>query len=922
MRLHRMSVTAFGPFGATQEIDFDALSKAGLFLLHGPTGAGKTSVLDAVCFALYGAVPGARQSPGTSLRSDHAEVRTPTEVTLELTLGERRLEITRHPAQPRPKARGTGFVTERARSRLREYDSATGQWKALSTSHQEIGEEITQLLGMSREQFCQVVLLPQGDFARFLRADAEARGRLLGRLFDTRRFAAVEERLAELRRGAEQQVRTGDERLLAVAHRMEQAAAGSAGDWPAPDRQPGDPGLAGAVLQWAAVARAGAREERDVAEARAEAAGQRHTAARHALDAARERARLQQRYAETRRRADALEEARPRHDALAAETDRARRADRVLPALRLRDEAARAHRAALTGRERSRAGLPDDLAGADAERLTAREHALRGELGALESARRAERRSAEITRERAEADRQARADEDALHEASAWLDGWEARRGRHTGRITAAQEAATRAEHLAGRLAPARDRLAAACERDELAARAERAEARLRTAHTGVNEARAHWLDLKERRLRGIAAEIASALEPGAPCAVCGSAEHPAPARAEAGHVDRAAEEAAYEASVRAEQTRAAAERELAVTRESHTTAALRARAPVPSGAAPGPAAPAADGTEPRLAAVAAVARASGEADVGQGPGTDVPGPAEPGQGPGTGEAAKGRLAPGASAFPHAAGEAEPGQGPGAAEAAPDGTEARLAPAADVSDGGGDGVARSRVVAGEGRERAGVPGPREGDVDPAVDDLRAAVAELERRHAEAHRIAAGMHDAREALERGEREHRERLEARRAAERSIAARLSRREAIDQEQAAIEDELARARGGAASVADHAARLERRIGLLAAAAEALRQLGTAEQRLAEAGERLADAAREAGFATPDDAADAVLDERARREAEAGVESWRTEAAAVAERLAEEDSRRGGTPGASGRRGADRPAPRRTGPRTRWRG
>ncbi|MFE7382899.1 AAA family ATPase [Streptomyces zhihengii] len=948
MRLHRMSVTAFGPFGATQEIDFDALSKAGLFLLHGPTGAGKTSVLDAVCFALYGAVPGARQSPGTSLRSDHAEVRTPTEVTLELTLGERRLEITRHPAQPRPKARGTGFVTERARSRLREYDSATGQWKALSTSHQEIGEEITQLIGMSREQFCQVVLLPQGDFARFLRADAEARGRLLGRLFDTRRFAAVEERLAELRRGAEQQVRTGDERLLAVAHRMEQAAAGSAGDWPAPDRQPGDPGLAGAVLQWAAVARAGAREERDVAEARADAAGERHTAARHALDAARERARLQQRYAETRRRADALEEARPRHDALAAETDRARRADRVLPALRLRDEAARAHRAALTGRERSRAGLPDDLAGADAERLTAREHALRGELGALESARRAERRSAEITRERAEADRQARADEDALHEASAWLDGWEARRGRHTARITAAQEAATRAEHLAGRLAPARDRLAAACERDELAARAERAEARLRTAHTGVNEARAHWLDLKERRLRGIAAEIASALEPGAPCAVCGSAEHPSPARAEDGHVDRAAEEAAYEASVRAEQTRAAAERELAVTRESHTTAALRARAPVPSGAAPGPAAPDGDGTEPRLAAVAAVARASGEADAGQGPGTDVPGPAEPGQGPGTGEAAKGRLAPGASAFPHAVGQGDPGQGwvmrdvsspdrgvsgaqgtpvasgeaegghapaeaegrlaPGASafphasgeadagqdpEAAPDGTEARLAPAADAPDGGGDGVARSRVVAGEARERAGVPGPREGDVDPAVDDLRAAVAELERRHAEAHRTAAGMHDAREALERGEREHRERLEARRAAERSIAARLSRREAIDQEQAAIEDELARARGGAASVADHAARLERRIGLLAAAAEALRQLGTAEQRLAEAGERLADAAREAGFATPDDAADAVLDERARREAEAGVESWRTEAAAVAERLAEEDAR-----------------------------
>ncbi len=72
MRLHRLTLTAFGPFGRTQTIDFDRLSREGLFLLHGPTGAGKTSVLDAVCFALYGSVPGARQS-GQALRSDLAD---------------------------------------------------------------------------------------------------------------------------------------------------------------------------------------------------------------------------------------------------------------------------------------------------------------------------------------------------------------------------------------------------------------------------------------------------------------------------------------------------------------------------------------------------------------------------------------------------------------------------------------------------------------------------------------------------------------------------------------------------------------------------------------------------------------------------------------------------------------------------------
>ncbi|MCL2734569.1 MAG: SMC family ATPase, partial [Actinomycetia bacterium] len=161
MRLHRLDISAFGPFAGAQSVDFDDLSSAGLFLLHGPTGAGKTSVLDAVCFALYGQVPGAR--PANRLRSDHAAPSTPTEVVLELTVGGRRLEITRRPEQPRAKRRGTGTTMDKPVTLLRE--SSGGEWRGLSTSHQEIGEEIRQLLGMSCEQFCQVVLLPQGEFA-------------------------------------------------------------------------------------------------------------------------------------------------------------------------------------------------------------------------------------------------------------------------------------------------------------------------------------------------------------------------------------------------------------------------------------------------------------------------------------------------------------------------------------------------------------------------------------------------------------------------------------------------------------------------------------------------------------------------------------------------------------------------------------
>ncbi|MFF8845338.1 AAA family ATPase [Streptomyces sp. NPDC015127] len=892
MRLHRLTVTAFGPFGSTQEVDFDTLSGAGLFLLHGPTGAGKTSVLDAVCFALYGAVPGARQSPGSSLRSDHAEAGTPTEVRLELTVAGRRLEVTRRPAQPRPKARGTGFVTERAQSLLREYDAGAGEWRPLSKSHQEIGEEITQLLGMSRDQFCQVVLLPQGDFARFLRADAEARGKLLGRLFDTRRFAAVEERLAELRRAAEAQVRAGDERLLALAHRMAQAAGDTVEDWPPPQQQPGDPGLTAAVLQWAAVARSCARERLDIAAHAAAAAEDRQTAARYLLDSERDLARLQQRYADARRRAASLEAARPAHEALVADLERARKADLVGPALRLRDEAEREHRAAGAERERTRGGLPADLAEAGAEQLLGRERTLRQELGGLESARRAEQRSADIARERADLDRQARADDEILQEATAWLAEWEVLRRSHQDRIAAAQEAATRAEQLAGRLEPARERLAAARERDELTARAERAESRLRTLHEGANRAKTVWLDLKERRLLGIAAELASRLTPGRPCAVCGSASHPAPARAAAGHVDRAVEDEAYEASARAETARSEAERDLAVLREARATAASRARGttrPTPP-------------AEPDRSGVLGETVPSG-----------VPAPAAFGAAPEAASGGAGDSAPSGAPTTTGAARTSARGGTGAVDAGAGDAADAVAGAFDPERSGAlRGVGAAAQAGGrgpitEGRGGSGaddvrddaaarsrrVPAPRDEMGEPSVGELRAALEELEREHAEAHRLASGIHAAQEALERAEREHGERVDARQQAERRISARTSRREALDQEQAALEAELARARGDAASVAERAALLERRVGLLAEAAEAVRAIDGAEQRLKEADDRLADAAFRAGFDTPADAAAAVVADAAQRDMQRRIDAWRTEEAAVAERLAEEDAR-----------------------------
>ncbi|MEV6795987.1 SMC family ATPase [Streptomyces sp. NPDC051320] len=754
MRLHALRVTAFGPFAGTHEVDFDSLSAAGLFLLHGPTGAGKTSILDAVCYALYGAVPGARQGPGTVLRSDHAPVTDLTEVCLDLTVGGRRLEISRQPAQTRPKKRGTGFVTEKAQSRLREYDPRAGNWQALSRSHQEIGEEITQLLGMSREQFCQVVLLPQGDFARFLRADAEARGKLLGRLFDTRRFAAVEERLADLRRSAEAEVLAADSRLLTLAHRMAEAAGDAAGDWPLPDHRPGDPGLAGSVLVWAAVARSGASERLDIAYSAVSAAESRQAAARHALADERELARLQQRFEETRRRADALTARAGERDRLRERLDRARKAERIAEPLAQRERAERAHAAAVRAGESIRGQLPDEAADAGAEQLAALERRLRQDLGGLEAAQRAERRSADITQERTALERQSRADEELIRDAADWLAGWEDERRRGQARIDAALEAATRAEQLAGQLEPARRRLEAARLLDRRTAEAAEADARLRTARELANTAHESWLDLRERRLRGIAAELAAGLRQGEACAVCGATEHPAPARAGDDQVDRAAEEAAYEEHTRADRARAETERALGALRES--------------------------------------------------------------------------------------------------------------------------VAEARAGAG------GAP----------VGELEQLVGDLQRDQARARETASDMHAARESQARAEHEHAERVAAQQQAERRSAARTSRYEALEREQTVLEAEVARSRGTAGSVAEHAALLERRLALLGKAAEAVRAADSTARQLKEADDRLADAAFRAGFDTPRAAADQLTSDAEQRELQRLLDVRQAEEAAVAERLAEQDA------------------------------
>jgi exonuclease SbcC len=181
MRLHRLELQAFGPFATPQTVDFDRLAAGGLFLLEGPTGAGKTTVLDAITFALYGGLAG-EDAGEDRLHSHFADPRLEPSVTLEFSLRGVRYLITRVPEHRRPKRRGDGYTTEAMRVHLRRAGPAEprgpaepGAWVSLSSNKAEVGDLIADIIGLSRTQFTQVMLLPQGEFARFLRCDDDAR---------------------------------------------------------------------------------------------------------------------------------------------------------------------------------------------------------------------------------------------------------------------------------------------------------------------------------------------------------------------------------------------------------------------------------------------------------------------------------------------------------------------------------------------------------------------------------------------------------------------------------------------------------------------------------------------------------------------------------------------------------------------------
>ncbi|MDU0348246.1 SMC family ATPase, partial [Actinomyces sp. MRS3W] len=218
MRLHRLTITGVGPFPGTQTIDFDRFTGSGRFLLTGPTGSGKTTIIDAIVFALYGQVADADGSSKQRIRSTLVDPTDPSEVELVFSTSAGVYRILRTPEYLRPKRRGSGTTKQNASVklwRLAAPDSAPIDEPV--TRIDEAGREIRRIVGLDREQFTQTVVLPQGKFAQFLRSTSDERHALLRDVFGTGIFDAMQEELRRRNRAAEQTIDEARQRLRARA---------------------------------------------------------------------------------------------------------------------------------------------------------------------------------------------------------------------------------------------------------------------------------------------------------------------------------------------------------------------------------------------------------------------------------------------------------------------------------------------------------------------------------------------------------------------------------------------------------------------------------------------------------------------------------------------------------------------------------
>uniref|UniRef100_UPI00126444E1 AAA family ATPase n=1 Tax=Georgenia satyanarayanai TaxID=860221 RepID=UPI00126444E1 len=299
MRVHHLTLEAVGPFAGRHEVDLDQLSAGGLFLLEGPTGSGKSTLIDAITFGLYGTLG----SPARDdrLPSAHAPGAEPV-IEVVLSTGAGIYRVRRTPAFQRPKRRGEGTTRQNATARLWRLESVSDPvGEPLAATTQEVGAEVRRIVRLDRSQFSQTVVLPQGRFSTFLRAKPDERAAVLQDVFGTEVYQRVQDQLVAMARQAR-----GD---LEAARREVTGCVGNLGallpeeDESVAALEQGAAALDAAALEEVASAVvARAEGEHAAAQARREEARTAERAAQQALDAERDLARR------VRRRRDLLAE--------------------------------------------------------------------------------------------------------------------------------------------------------------------------------------------------------------------------------------------------------------------------------------------------------------------------------------------------------------------------------------------------------------------------------------------------------------------------------------------------------------------------------------------------------------------------------------------------------------------------------------
>ena len=525
MRLHGLEVTAFGPFAGTVEVDLDAVSANGLFLIRGATGAGKTSLLDAVAFALYADVPGARSKK--QLHSDHAERGTVPSVTLDFTATGRRLKIKRSPEFHRPKSRGGGETKVQAKAVLWEHRG--GQWVALSTRHDEIAEVVKDVLGMGLEQFSKVVLLPQGDFAAFLRATPEERRELLQRLFDVSAFAGIEEWFAAQRKDAATLVAEhraalkADLAVLADVLADAPSLEGGSLDWSdlSLTELPSALETARQALDTGSMARLTAVDATRLADAAATTA---HASA--AETAARRRRGLDALAAIV-----ALDAGQEAHADAMARIELAERSASVagdlkaLERVTLSLESAQ-RRVASTEPEVSRWAV----AGRGTAAIDGLVERLDNGAAALATAARLQASVLDRHRTRDRLVHELAAATRGVDQATAALSSHRAEALEAAEALAVAQQGAAQVEATTAKVERATALLKSRDTLDATLSRQAECESAISAQRSVAQDLRDVYQDLRQARLDSMAGELASRLEADQPCPVCGAAQHPSPA--------------------------------------------------------------------------------------------------------------------------------------------------------------------------------------------------------------------------------------------------------------------------------------------------------------------------------------------------------------------------------------------------------